>query len=59
MVFEGVCFPFHDLLDFSGALGWAFKQLFQTLPDSRFLAMTQIMQKLLHPLFAPSTTKHT
>ena len=38
-------------MGFSGALGWAFKQLFQTLPDSRFLAMTQIMQKLLHPLF--------
>jgi hypothetical protein len=28
MVFEVVYFPFHDLLDFSGALGWAFKQLF-------------------------------
>ena len=49
MVFEVVYFPFHDLLDFSGALGWAFQQLFQTLHDSRFLAMTQIMEKLFDP----------
>src|ERR1035441_9848353 len=51
MVFKVVYFPFHNLLDFSGALGGAFQQLFQASYDSRFLAMTQIMQKLLHPLF--------
>src|ERR1035441_6443248 len=51
MVLEVVYFPFHDLLDFSGALGWAFQQLFQAPYDSRFLPMTQIMQKLLDPLF--------
>src|ERR1017187_6395557 len=51
MVLEVVYFPFHDLLDFSGALGWAFQQLFQAPYDSRFLAMTQIMQQLLDPLF--------
>ena len=51
MVLEVVCFPFHDLLDFGGALGWAFKQLFQAPDDSRFLSMTQIMEKLLDPLF--------
>jgi hypothetical protein len=51
MVLEVVYFPFHDLLDFSGALGWAFQQLFQASYDSRFLPMTQIMQKLLDPLF--------
>ena len=50
MIIEVVYFPFHNLLDFSGALGWAFQQLFQATDDSRFPPMTQIMQKLLHPL---------
>jgi hypothetical protein len=35
MVLKAACFPFHDLLDFGGALGWAFKQLFQAPDDSR------------------------
>src|ERR1017187_4986553 len=51
MVLEVVYFPFHDLLDFSGALGWAFQQLFQAPYDSRFLAMTHLMQQLLDPRF--------
>src|ERR1035437_2633231 len=51
MVLEVVYFRFHDLLDFSGALGWAFQQLFQASYDSRFLPMTQLMQQLLDPLF--------
>src|ERR1035441_10172139 len=51
MVLKVVYFPFHDLLDFGGALGWAFKQLFQAPDDSRFLPMTQIMEKLFDPLF--------
>ena len=46
MVLKVVCFPSHDLLDFGGALPWAFKQLFQAPDDSRFLSMTQIMEKL-------------
>jgi hypothetical protein len=40
MVLKVVYFPFHDLLGFCGALGRAFKQLFQTPYDSRFLPMT-------------------
>ena len=51
MVLKAVYFPSHDLLDFGGALGWAFKQLFQAPEDSRFLSMTQIMEKLFDPLF--------
>src|ERR1035437_618813 len=51
MVLKVVYFPFHDLLGFGGALGWAFKQLFQAPDDSRFLPMTQIMEKLFDPLF--------
>jgi hypothetical protein len=63
MVLEVVYFPFHELLDFSGALGWAFQQLFQALYDSRFLPMTQIMQAssrprwslTKQPTFSPTT----
>src|ERR1035438_7403955 len=51
MVLKVVYFLLHDLLGFSGALGGAFKQLFQAPDDARFLSMTQIMQMLLDPLF--------
>lgn len=46
MVLKVVYFPLHELLGFSGALGWVFQQLFQAPDDSRFLSMTQIMEKL-------------
>ena len=47
MVLKVVYFPFHDLLDFGGALGWAFMQLFQAPEDSHFLSMTQSLEELL------------
>jgi hypothetical protein len=51
MVLKVVYFPLHELLGFSGALGWVFQQLFQAPDDSRFLSMPQIMEKLFDPLF--------
>src|ERR1022692_3094574 len=51
VVLKIVYFPLHNLLGFSRARGRLFKQLFQTPHDSRFLSMTQIMEKCFDPLF--------
>ena len=45
MVANAVYFACHNLLDFGGARGWAFKPFLQAPYDSRLLSVTQTLQE--------------